>query len=147
MTVFLVTAPAEQPYRAPVPVPEIIEEGMTVQFSCSANIGKPPGNIKWWRFRPNKSVPDYLGELSTTPTMVPGVRTYNVTSSISRLTVSRDDDRSVFRCSVSNALVTADRDYDTPHEDTKPLHVYCKDGGRVCLFHAIIYSNCRDVSV
>lgn len=109
-----------------MPLPDVIEEGTKVQFSCTANVGKPPGNIKWWRFKPNKAVPDHLGELSTTPTMVEDVCVYNLTSSILAYTMSRNDDQSVFRCSVSNDLVKADKDYDNPHEDTKTIRVLCK---------------------
>uniref|UniRef100_K1Q3J6 Cell adhesion molecule 4 n=1 Tax=Magallana gigas TaxID=29159 RepID=K1Q3J6_MAGGI len=127
----MVTVPAEKPYRAPVPLPDVIEEGTKVQFSCTANVGKPPGNIKWWRFKPNKAVPDHLGELSTTPTMVEDVCVYNLTSSILAYTMSRNDDQSVFRCSVSNDLVKADKDYDNPHEDTKTIRVLYKVGSPI----------------
>lgn len=127
----MVTVPAEKPYRAPVPLPDVIEEGTKVQFSCTANVGKPPGNIKWWRFKPNKAVPDHLGELSTTPTMVEDVCVYNLTSSIIAYTMSRNDDQSVFRCSVSNNLVKADKDYDNPHEDTKTIRVLYKVGSPI----------------
>lgn len=65
--------------------------------------------------------------------MVEDVCVYNLTSSISAYTMSRDDDRSVFRCSVSNDLVKADKDYDNPHEDTKTIRVFCKSFLKVFL--------------
>ncbi|XP_061188050.1 CD166 antigen-like [Saccostrea echinata] len=122
----LVTAPAEKPHSAPNPNPDNIEEGMKVQFSCTANVGKPPGNIKWWRFRHGQSVPDFMGESNTTPLMQTDVCVYNLTSSISALSMTRDDDQSVWRCSVNNNLLTAYPDYEKPHEDSKKIRVYYK---------------------
>ncbi|XP_062619840.1 carcinoembryonic antigen-related cell adhesion molecule 6-like [Saccostrea cucullata] len=120
----LVTAPAEKPYSPPEPNPDNIEEGMKVQFSCTANVGKPPGNIKWWRFRKGQSVPEFMGESNTTPLMQTDTCAYNLTSSISALTMSRNDDQSVWRCSVNNNLLTAYPDYEKPHEDSKKIRVY-----------------------
>ncbi|XP_056009544.1 uncharacterized protein LOC125680233 [Ostrea edulis] len=120
------TAPAEKPYRAPGPIPDDLEEGMSVKFSCTANVGKPPGNIKWWRYQQGRSVPNFMGQSDTVPLMKTDVCAYNVTSYISAFTMSRNDDKSVWRCSVNNNLLTAYPDYDKPYEETKGIRVYYK---------------------
>lgn len=101
---------------------------MSVKFSCTANVGKPPGNIKWWRYQQGRSVPNFMGQSDTVPLMKTDVCAYNVTSYISAFTMSRNDDKSVWRCSVNNNLLTAYPDYDKPYEETKEIRVYCKDG-------------------
>ncbi|XP_048773181.1 cell adhesion molecule 3-like isoform X2 [Ostrea edulis] len=124
-TSLTVQAPAEKPYEVPVPVPDNIEEGMNVKFTCTANVGKPPGKIKWWRYRNGIVAPQSMGESSENPQVQPKVCVYNVTSSIQH-NMSSDDDQSVWRCSVDNELLTTQPDQNKPNQESQRVDVYYK---------------------
>nr|XP_034304155.1 hemicentin-1 isoform X3 [Crassostrea gigas] len=127
VTFLSVQAPAERPYDIPVSDPSNIEENMKINLSCTANVGKPPGKIKWWRYRDQVNAPLLMGESSEIPAVQPGVCVYNVTFSIQPL-VTKDDDQSVWRCSVDNELLTSSPDQDKPHQETARIIVYYKVG-------------------
>ena len=85
-----------------------ITDGDTVVFTCDANVGKPPGSIRWWIFR--KSV-DFAEEIFTahvasSPIIYPWVCKYNITSFVT-VTLTKEDDQAVIRCSVEQDLVTS----------------------------------------
>ncbi|XP_061179636.1 cell adhesion molecule 2-like [Saccostrea echinata] len=118
-------APAEQPYEIPVPVPDNIEENTEVTFSCTANVGKPPGQIRWWRYRKGITAPQEMSGVSTnTPQIQEGVCVYNVTSTVT-YTMTKDDDQSVWRCFVDNELLTM-QDRDKPNQESKRVNVFFK---------------------
>jgi hypothetical protein len=98
---------------------------MKVKFTCSANVGKPPGKIKWWRYRFGITAPQRMGESTNSPQVQPKVCVYNVTSSIEH-TMTSDDDQSVWRCSVDNELLTTSPDQNKPNEESMRVNVYCK---------------------
>ena len=118
-------APAEQPYEVPVLNSSNIEESMKISLSCTANVGKPPGRIKWWRFRYGTAVPSLIATSSGSPPVQTGVCTYNVTFSIQPM-VTKDDDQSVWRCSVDNDLLSSVSDINKPYQETHRINVYCK---------------------
>ncbi|XP_048777666.2 uncharacterized protein LOC125681554 [Ostrea edulis] len=124
-TSLTVQAPAEKPYAVPVPVPDNIEEGMNVKFTCTANVGKPPGKIRWWRYRSGIIAPQPMGDSSENPQVQPKVCVYNVTSSIEH-NMSSDDDQSVWRCSVDNELLTTQPDQNKPNQESQRVNVYYK---------------------
>ncbi|XP_078310127.1 uncharacterized protein LOC144618295 isoform X2 [Crassostrea virginica] len=124
-TIFTVQAPAEQLYDIPVLNPSNIEESMKINLSCTANVGKPPGLIKWWRFREGITAPVLMGTSSETPQVQAGVCAYNVTFSIQPV-VTKDDDQSVWRCSVENDLLSSVSD--RPYQETQRINVYYKIG-------------------
>ncbi|XP_062604628.1 uncharacterized protein LOC134266396 [Saccostrea cucullata] len=118
-------APAEQPYAIPVPDPDNIEENMEVTLSCTANVGKPPGQIRWWRYRNGITAPQEMTGVSTsTPPVQNGVCVYNVTSTVT-YRMTKDDDQSVWRCFVDNKLLTMP-DRDKPNQESKRVNVFCK---------------------
>ncbi|XP_062597543.1 basal cell adhesion molecule-like [Saccostrea cucullata] len=120
-----VRAPAEQPYDIPVPVPDNIEETMDVTLSCTANVGKPPGQIRWWRYRHGIRAPQEMtGVSSTTPPLQEGMCVYNVTSTVT-YRMTKDDDQSVWRCFVDNELLTMP-DRDKPNQESKRVNVFFK---------------------
>ncbi|XP_061188966.1 cell adhesion molecule 3-like isoform X2 [Saccostrea echinata] len=125
-TSLTVRAPAEQPYDIPVPVPDNIEENIEVTFSCTANVGKPPGQIKWWRYRKGITAPQEMstGVSANTPQVQEAVCIYNVTSTIT-YTMTKDDDQSVWRCFVDNELLTMP-DRDKPNQESKRVNVFFK---------------------
>ncbi|XP_078324803.1 cell adhesion molecule 2-like isoform X2 [Crassostrea virginica] len=126
-TVFTAQAPGENPYNVPVPNPSNIEENMKIDLSCTANVGKPPGQIKWWRFREGITAPVLMGTSSETPQVQAGVCDYNVTFSIQPV-VTKDDDQSVWRCSVDNVLLSSVSDLNKPNQETERINVYYKVG-------------------
>ncbi|XP_052673901.1 cell adhesion molecule 3-like isoform X2 [Crassostrea angulata] len=128
VTSLTVQAPAERPYDIPVAEPSNIEENMKINLSCTANVGKPPGKIKWWRYRDQVNAPLLMGESSEIPAVQPGVCVYNVTFSIQPL-VTKDDDQSVWRCSVDNELLTSSPDQDKPNQETARINVFYKVRG------------------
>ena len=117
--------PAEQPYNILAPNLSNIEENMKINLSCTANVGKPPGKIKWWRYRDQVNAPLLMGESSEIPAVQPGVCVYNMTFSIQPV-VTKDDDQSVWRCSVDNKLLTSFPDQDKPNQETARINVFCK---------------------
>ncbi|XP_062579758.1 cell adhesion molecule 2-like [Saccostrea cucullata] len=118
-------APSEQPYDIPVPVPDNIEENTEVTLSCTANVGKPPGQIRWWRYRNGIMAPQEItGVSTTTPPVQRGVCVYNVTSTVT-YRMTKDDDQSVWRCFVDNELLTM-LDRDKPYQESKRINVYFK---------------------
>ncbi|XP_062597539.1 nectin-4-like isoform X2 [Saccostrea cucullata] len=124
-TSLTVRAPAEQPYDIPFPVPDNIEENMEVTLSCTANVGKPPGQIRWWRYRNGIIAPQEMtGVSSSTPPIQEGVCVYNVTSTVT-YRMTKDDDQSVWRCFVENELLTMP-DRDKPFQESKRVNVYFK---------------------
>ena len=96
---------------------------MKINLSCTANVGKPPGLIKWWRFRERITAPVLMGTSSETPQVQAGVCANNVTFSIQPV-VTKDDDQSVWRCSVENDLLSSVSD--RPYQETHRINVYCK---------------------
>ncbi|XP_065933405.1 hemicentin-1 isoform X2 [Magallana gigas] len=126
VTYLTVQAPAEQPYDIPDQVPSNIEESTNFTLSCTANVGKPPGNIKWWRYRDQADAPVLVAESSEIPAQ-PGVCVYNVTFSIQPV-VTKDDDQSVWRCSVDNELLAGSPDQDKPNQETARINVFYKVG-------------------
>jgi hypothetical protein len=119
-----ISAPAEAPYEPFRDVPDSIEENMPYNFSCSANVGNPPGKITWWRFRHGMLQPDFMGE-SSVPGAHPGQCVYNVTSS-KEYNMTDADHLSVWRCSVDNDLLTTSPDYDKPYQESQQFSVLCK---------------------
>nr|XP_011422692.2 cell adhesion molecule 1-like isoform X1 [Crassostrea gigas] len=125
VTSLIVQAPAERPYDIPVAEPSNIEENMKINLSCTANVGKPPGKIKWWRYRDQVNAPLLMEESSEIPVVQPGVCVYNVTFSIQPV-VTSDDDQSVWRCSVDNELLTGSLDQNKPNQETARINVFYK---------------------
>eukprot|EP00105_Crassostrea_gigas_P037250 XP_019921398.1 PREDICTED: cell adhesion molecule 3-like isoform X2 [Crassostrea gigas] len=125
VTSLTVQAPAERPYDIPVAEPSNIEENMKINLSCTANVGKPPGKIKWWRYRDQVNAPLLMEESTEVPVVQPGVCVYNVTFSIQPV-VTIDDDQSVWRCSVDNELLTGSLDQNKPNQETARINVFYK---------------------
>ncbi|XP_061165704.1 LOW QUALITY PROTEIN: cell adhesion molecule 3-like [Saccostrea echinata] len=123
-TTLTARTPAEQPYEIPVPVPDNIEENMEVTFSCTANVGKPPGQIRWWRYRKGITAHQESGVFTNTPQIQEGECVYNVTSTVT-YTMTKDDDQSVWRCFVDNELLTMP-DRDKPNQESKRVNVFFK---------------------
>ncbi|XP_062597540.1 nectin-4-like [Saccostrea cucullata] len=124
-TSLTVRAPAEQPYDIPVPVPDNIEENMEVTLSCTANVGKPPGQIRWWRYRNGITAPQEMTGVSTaTPLVQEGVCVFNVTSKVT-YRMTKYDDQTVWRCFVDNELLTMP-DRDKPNQESKRVNVFFK---------------------
>lgn len=66
-----------------------------------------------------------MGTSSETPQVQAGVCDYNVTFSIQPV-VTKDDDQSVWRCSVDNDLLSSVSDLNKPNQETERINVYCK---------------------
>ncbi|XP_061165700.1 uncharacterized protein LOC133174617 [Saccostrea echinata] len=114
-------APAERPYEIPILTPENIEENTEVTFFWKANVGKPPGQIRWWRHRKGIITPKEMSGVSTnTPQVQEGVCVYNVTSTVT-YTMTKDDDQSVWRCFVDNELLTIP-DREKPNQESEMVN-------------------------
>eukprot|EP00105_Crassostrea_gigas_P008213 XP_011422698.1 PREDICTED: cell adhesion molecule 3-like [Crassostrea gigas] len=125
VTSLTVQGPAQQPYNILAPNLSNIEENMKINLSCTANVGKPPGKIKWWRYRDQVNAPLLIRESSEIPAVQPGVCVYKVTFSIQPV-VTKDDDQSVWRCSVDNELLTGSPDQNKPKLETARINVFYK---------------------
>ncbi|XP_052059698.1 uncharacterized protein LOC127700327 [Mytilus californianus] len=94
----------EEPDNVPVYVPSAgIEEGNTVVFTCTGNVGKPQGKFRWVRYRRNSNgatiqETPYETE-TTTATQMPGTCTFNGTSQLT-LKMEQEDNNAVVRCQV-----------------------------------------------
>ncbi|XP_052062653.1 cell adhesion molecule 2-like [Mytilus californianus] len=145
-----VRAAAEKPAEAPLitGVNGSIIEGQNVTFTCSGNVGNPPGTFIWEKFR-------MIGFFPTTypdePTIItPGLVncTNNGTSSVT-IAMESEDDRSLVRCvikqefgdvfqqtpiisvlySVRETVVTPNPDQPSYIEGSDPITLTCWGAG------------------
>ncbi|XP_063439723.1 uncharacterized protein LOC134721008 [Mytilus trossulus] len=81
-----------------------IEEGMSVVFTCTGNLGKPMGKFRWivYRRNANGSMPIQVSlydNVTTTGLEIPGTCTFNGTSQLT-LQAESLDNNAVVRCEV-----------------------------------------------
>ena len=93
---------------------------MTINLTCTGNVGKPAGKFVWTQYRGSTPYPQ--GDVTTTAQQIPGTCISNGTSILS-VQVQAEDNNAVFRCQVEQEL--ADQ---TIYTQTLPndFNVYCK---------------------
>ncbi|VDI03787.1 Hypothetical predicted protein [Mytilus galloprovincialis] len=99
-------------------------QGININFTCSGNIGKPPGYLRWTKVS-NGSTTIYNGT-DDTDMKIPGTCVVNRTSILS-IDVQKEDNNAIFRCEVKHELATPEMYqetipeifvYDHPYEFT-----------------------------
>ncbi|VDI64784.1 Hypothetical predicted protein [Mytilus galloprovincialis] len=100
-----------------------IEEGMSVVFTCTGNVGKPMGTFRWIVYRRNAngiSIQESLYDnVTTTGFETPGTCTFNGTSQLT-LQVESLDNNAVVRCQV----VYQDVPHGNLYKQTNMINVY-----------------------
>ena len=126
--VLLHIAPAQQPYHVPTMSKSSgIRAGDSIIFSCKANVGKPLGSIRWWKY--GNAVDDaeelFATQTEFSPTIDPWICKYNMTSFVT-VTFIEEDDQVIIRCSVDQALVTSPTGLpqDKPYQETQRINVH-----------------------
>lgn len=76
-----------------------------VSFSCSGNVGAPPGYLKWTKIS-NGSTTIYSDTVDI-DTEIPGTCVFNKTSILS-IEVKKDDNNAIFRCEVIHELANSE---------------------------------------
>ena len=94
-----------------------IEEGQTIVFTCTGNVGKPQGRFRWIRIRGNQE--QIFDDETTTATFMPGTCTYNGTSTFT-MTMTPEDKDVVVRCQIMY------ENFAKQNRQTQPIDVYCK---------------------
>lgn len=115
---------AKQPWDIPLISETEIQENHNLALACFADVGKPPGFVKWWRFRANNSIASVgqsqaISDESGTCEFVAGL---NVT-----YTVTKGDNGAFFRCS-SQDDTSSDQDPENSlqYRDTMKVNVLCE---------------------
>lgn len=120
-------AKAKEPEQFLV-LPNELEEGESITLICSADIGSPLGNIQMWKKHHNNNTYELIYTSNTTNN-----RTENCTDSINVTTthtVTRKDNRALFRCSSQNNLT---KDQVPSRESSTITVIYGPDNPSVTL--------------
>ncbi|XP_021358747.1 cell adhesion molecule 3-like [Mizuhopecten yessoensis] len=100
-----------------------VEEGQTVTFTCTGNVGRPAGSFLWTRFS-STTAPTGTPIYSTTQTSPSTDCTYTGNSVISIL-MTKDDDGIVFKCALQHETISDPTDA-TYFRLTGVINVFCK---------------------
>lgn len=121
---FIFQESALQPLDLPLISTTETLENDDIFLSCTADVGKSPGYVKWWRFRPDKSI--YLISQSETLSDEAGTCIF-VTSSNTTYQVTREDIGAFFRCT-SHSNITRDQgpEENSHYRDTEKINVLCE---------------------
>ncbi|XP_052060250.1 uncharacterized protein LOC127700692 [Mytilus californianus] len=102
-TAIVVEGSPAEPDSVPSYIPSVVEEGNTVVFTCTGNVGKPQGKFRWILYRRNANgmiIQESLYENKTsTGLQMPGTCTFNGTSQLT-LQMESLDNNAVVRCQV-----------------------------------------------
>lgn len=114
------SAAAEKPAESPLitGVNGSIIEGQNVTFTCSGNVGNPPGTFIWEKYRMIGFFPTTYADEPTTITTGLVNCTNNGTSSVT-IAMESEDDRSLIRCVIK-------QEYGDVFQQTSILSVLCK---------------------
>lgn len=118
ITLCTVPAKAREPEQFLV-LPNKLEEGESITLICSADIGSPLGNIQMWKKHHISNIYELIYTSNTTNN-----RTEDCTDSVNvttTYTVTRKDNRALFRCSSQNNL-TKDQ---LPSRESSTITVIC----------------------
>ncbi|XP_033758322.1 cell adhesion molecule 3-like [Pecten maximus] len=101
-----------------------IEEGQTVQFTCTSNVGRPAGTFLWTKYR---GISDSVGTTvtSTTQTFPSTDCTYTGSSVIS-IVMTKDDDGVIIRCTIQQETIS-DQSNKAYYRQTNPIKVDSPD--------------------
>lgn len=94
-------------------------EGDTIQFTCTGNIGKPPGKFVW-KIIPQKGKPKIYSNETTTVEQIPNVCSFRGTSNLT-VEITADHFKTKFRC-----YEESQADVLGMFVETEPLDVFCK---------------------
>lgn len=122
--VYLYKESALQPLDLPLISTTETLENDDIFLSCTADVGKSPGYVKWWRFRADKSIS--LISQSETLSDEAGtcifITTFNTTYQ-----VTREDIGAFFRCTSHNNITQDQGPEENPHyRDTEKINVLCE---------------------
>lgn len=121
------SAKAREPEQFLV-LPDELEEGESITLICSADIGSPLGNIQMWKKHHISNIYELIYTSNTTNN-----RTENCTDSVNvttTYTVTRKDNRALFRCSSQNNLT---KDQVPSRESSTITVIYGPDNPSVTL--------------
>ncbi|KAK3108075.1 hypothetical protein FSP39_000698 [Pinctada imbricata] len=125
----LFTVKGKAPYAAPLSSRSGgLAENESVNFTCKADLGKPPGSIGWWLYRRNKDTPqDLTNAAIETPDSEgdPGICD-NIVISTLPFKLDKDDNHAVIRCTVNQELLSSPtgKPQDMPYKQTDMLRVF-----------------------
>lgn len=95
-------------------------EGDTVQFTCTVNIGKPPGRFVWQMISPQQEESTIYPNESTEIYLNPDICSFRGTSNLT-VEISADHSKAKFRC-----YEESQADILGMLVETEPLDVFCK---------------------
>ncbi|KAK3107207.1 hypothetical protein FSP39_009423 [Pinctada imbricata] len=124
------SAPGDTPYTKPTmsKTAGTIEEGDSITFTCTANVGKPMGRIRWWKYRSSvNSASEIVAPSPSPPAVVPGVCEYNVTSTMTTQ-LTKDDNNARIRCSVDQDLIPGSTPENKAFMETEAINVFYRVG-------------------
>lgn len=121
---FIFQESALQPMDLPLISTTEILENDDLNLTCTADVGKSPGYIKWWRFRADKSIS--LISQSETLSDEAGKCIF-VTSANATYQVTREDNGAFFRCTSHNNITRDQGPEENPlYRDTEKINVLCE---------------------
>lgn len=122
--VYLYKESALQPLDLPLISTTETLENDDIFLSCTADVGKSPGYVKWWRFRADKSIS--LISQSETLSDEAGTCIF-ITTANTTYQVTREDIGAFFRCTSHNNITQDQGPEENPHyRDTEKINVFCE---------------------
>lgn len=96
------------------------QEGDTVKFTCTGNIGNPPGKFIWQKISLIQEIPITYSNEITEKTQINGKCSYRGTSNLT-VQITTEDLTSVYRC-----FEESQADMTGMYEETGPFNVLCE---------------------
>ena len=96
----------------------VIAEGQNITFTCSGDVGRPPGTYLWQRIS-NNAVYNY-SKIKTDHKNINGSCSYYGTS-ILTVTMTADENQARIRCVEISQMKNEDK-----FQETDPIEVFCK---------------------
>ncbi|XP_033759170.1 leucine-rich repeats and immunoglobulin-like domains protein 2 isoform X2 [Pecten maximus] len=98
-----------------------IEEGRTVQFTCTSNVGRPAGTFLWTKYR---DISDSVGSTVTSTTQTsPSTDCTFTGSSVINIPMTKDDNDVIIRCTLQQETLSDPTD-NAYYKQTDPIKVY-----------------------
>lgn len=101
-------------------LPLAFHEGDTVMFTCTGNVGNPPGKLVWQKMFPHENKPITYANESTQIEKIPGKCSFIGTSYLT-VKIDTDDIDAKLRCFEESQV-----NVPWMYIETKPFNVYCE---------------------
>ncbi|XP_025100303.1 cell adhesion molecule 1-like isoform X1 [Pomacea canaliculata] len=113
-----------------------ITENTTVTFTCTGNVGKPPGQFQWYMYRGSTRENQTDQAATQSNTLATPSCTYTGRSSIN-ITMTRMEQGIVMRCRVYHPTQGSNTNTD---DCTNPNTGFCRNGERMLVFYPVSIS-------